>query len=98
MLKDRDNDLVIEVVNLWPNRMIGDEQLPDDSQFYHSAEWDPFTRTKTMLLKTFPDWLKNETKRPSGRFSFATIKLWDKNRRLLPSGLLGPVTLSIREE
>lgn len=35
MAKAGDNDLEIRVVNLWPNRMIGDAQLPSDTPRRH---------------------------------------------------------------
>jgi hypothetical protein len=30
------NELAIEVVNLWPNRLIGDQQLPPEKRFTHT--------------------------------------------------------------
>jgi hypothetical protein len=57
-IKSKDNKLEIDVVNLWPNRLIGDEFLPAGQQF-----------TKTNIRK------------------------FTKNTELLPSGLIGPVTL-----
>ncbi len=74
------NKLEIRVTNLWPNRMIGDEQNPDDVEWAASG------------LKEWPDWMKNGTSRPStNRFTFATWHHWNKDEALLPSGLLGPV-------
>jgi hypothetical protein len=43
-LRERDNRLEIEVVNLWPNRLIGDAGLPADQR-----------RTRTNLLNLRPD-------------------------------------------
>lgn len=97
LLKEKENELKIEVVNLWPNRMIGDEQLSEDSEFIHSAGWDIHSRAKTMLLTSYPDWLMNKTPRSSGRYSFSSLKLWSKDSPLLPSGLLGPVSLQVAE-
>ena len=56
-LKSGKNELEVEVVNLWPNRLIGDANLP-------AAE----RRTRTNVR-------------------------YDKDKALLPSGLLGPVSI-----
>jgi hypothetical protein len=76
------NALEIEVTNLWPNRLIGDEQLPED------IEW------AGLPLKCWPDWLLNGSPRPvRERATFTTWHHWRKDSQLLPSGLLGPVML-----
>jgi len=76
------NHLEIKVTNLWPNRIIGDEQLPPD------VVWDGGH------LKRWPDWLVQGKPRPkTGRITFATWHYYDKNSPLLESGLLGPVTI-----
>ena len=81
------NEFTIRVTNLWPNRLIGDEQLPDD------AEWVPFA-DEGMRLAAWPRWLTEDTPRPhTGRVAFTTWKLWRKDDKLLESGLLGPVML-----
>ena len=77
-----DNDLEVKVTNLWPNRLIGDEQLPED------CEWN-----SNGSLKEFPQWFLDGKPSPAGRFTFATWKHWNKDSPLLPSGLIGPVTL-----
>jgi len=75
------NDLEVRVTNLWPNRLIGDEQFPDDADF-------------DFLIKSWPDWLVKGTPRPSkDRVTFTTLKGYYKGSSLLPSGLLGPVTI-----
>jgi hypothetical protein len=79
----RDNQLEVEVVNLWPNRLIGDEQFPADCSYNPGGN-----------LARFPDWLLANKPRPShDRFTFTTWKHFSKNDPLLPSGLLGPVKL-----
>ena len=76
------NELEIDVVNLWINRMIGDEQLPLDSN------WKDF---ETLL--EWPDWFKAGKPRPSGRYTFTSCRHYQKDSPLVPSGLLGPVTV-----
>ncbi len=75
------NKLVVKVTNLWPNRLIGDEQLPPD------REWNG------QELKAWPQWLLDGKPSPTGRLTFTTWHHWMKDSPLLESGLLGPVTL-----
>ena len=49
-------------------------------------------------LRAFPDWLvKGEPRPSSGRFTFATWDYFNPKSPLLPSGLLGPVTMVTTE-
>ncbi len=75
------NNLEVKITNLWPNRLIVDEQLSEDYE------------RKDKNIKKWPDWLLNHTKRPSDRVTFATYKHWDKDSQLQSSGMLGPVTI-----
>jgi hypothetical protein len=77
-----DNILEIEVVNLWVNRLIGDEQLPEDSE-----------RNPNGTLKAWPDWLRAGQPSPTGRYTFSSWRLWKADDPLQDSGLLGPVTV-----
>jgi hypothetical protein len=73
------NALRIKVTNLWPNRVIGDEFLPED------LEW------KGKSLKAWPQWLLDGKPSPTGRLTFTTWHHWTKEDEPLPSGLFGPV-------
>jgi len=75
--KQKGNTLEIEVVNLWPNRLIGDEQLPNDG--IQRGQW--------------PEWLIKGEARTSGRYTFTTYRHFTKDSPLLESGLIGPVTI-----
>jgi len=78
------NTLEVAVVNLWPNRLIGDEHLPEDSERYENG-----------TLKRWPQWVLENKTSPTGRFTFTTWRLWKKTEPLLDSGLLGPVSLRV---
>jgi len=83
-LKAGDNRLEIGVVNLWINRMIGDEELPEDSD-----------RNPDGTLKAWPRWVQEGKDSPSGRFTFTSWRLWKKGEAPVESGLIGPVTLRV---
>ena len=81
------NDLRIEVVNTWVNRMIGDEQLPLD------AEWKDWE-----TLVDWPEWFREGHSSSTGRYTFTTARHYGKESPLMPSGLLGPVRILSCEE
>ncbi len=75
--KEKNNLLEIEVANLWANRLIGDESMPDDG--VKDGKW--------------PEWLLNGTPRTSGRYTFTTHRYYKKGNPLMESGLIGPVRI-----
>ena len=80
-LQQGENELVVKITNLWPNRLIGDEQLPED------CEWNG------SRLKAWPQWVLDGKPSPTGRFTFTTWHHWTKDDQPLPSGLFGPVLI-----
>jgi len=81
-LRAGENQLRIEVANTWVNRLIGDEQLPLDSKW---KDWE--------TLVEWPDWFRQQTKRPTERHTLTSARHYNKDTPLMPSGLLGPVTI-----
>ena len=75
------NKLEIKITNLWPNRLIGDEHLPDDRQWNGKR------------LAAWPQWVLDGKPSPTGRYTFTTWHHWTKDDALLESGLIGPVRL-----
>ncbi len=97
-VKIGENILSINVTNLWPNRMIGDELEPDDLEWSEPLiyEYAPGKPKAGCYLTSNPDWLRNGTERPSkGRKTVGCFKFFTADSPLLPSGLLGPVSLYI---
>jgi len=91
-LKTGSNGIKVNVANLWINRVIGDQELPED------CEWTTNTGStaKGMGLAKIPDWVFEGKESPTGRKAFVGWK-WGhiKGKELLPSGLIGPVSVNI---
>ena len=81
-LKPGNNVLEVRVVNLWINRMIGDQQLSEDSQ-----------RNPDGTLQAWPQWVNEGKPSPAGRYTFTSWRLWQKDEPLQPSGPAGPRAL-----
>lgn len=75
------NTLSVRVTNLWTNRLIGDNQLPRTDGYAPDAP--------------MPRWYVENRAPPAGpRTTFTTADFYETDQALLPSGLLGPVTLT----
>lgn len=83
-----DNLLDVQVTNLWPNRLIGDEHFPAENAYTVNAfGWDGG-------IERLPDWYREGRPKPPGqRIAFTTWKHYSADSPLLESGLLGPVLL-----
>jgi hypothetical protein len=77
-LKIGGNQLEIEVVNRWANRLIGDKQPAD---------------ANVRTVECPPGFLGGQSIK-TGRYTFTTKDPYNAKSSLVPSGLMGPVTLS----
>ena len=90
-LRSGRNRIEVKVTNVWANRLIGDEKLPDD------CEWIAVPN-RGWRLKEWPRWLVENKPRPSRRVAFATWRFYDGSEQPPDSGLIGPVTLHTVEK
>ena len=89
-LKD-ENELELEVTNTWHNRMVGDEQEPDDCLWRRANRR---VKGSGRCLASLPDFVFGEGPRPSSnRVTFCVWNYVNRDTPLLPAGLLGPVRL-----
>ena len=95
-MKVGENTLDIAVTNNWANRLIGDQQEPED--FTYGKERVILGDTAGKSLKEYPLWFLKNTPRPSqGRKTFNTWFFYTKQSPLQPAGLVGPVRLQFGE-
>jgi hypothetical protein len=88
------NKLKVTVTNLWPNRLIGDEQLPDPDKFTPGGGASGRDGMIGGYIEQLPGWYVNGQPKPAdGRITFTTWKHYTKDSPLLESGLIGPVRL-----
>ena len=95
-LRAGDNQLEIRVTNLWPNRLIGDEQLPEEYAYGAPppAGGGASGTGPTNAIREIPKWFVEGKPKPAGaRVTFTTWRHWRKDSPLHASGLLGPVRL-----
>ena len=95
-LQKGNNSIAIEITNLWPNRMIGDEFEPADIEWGEALTYSyaPGSPTAGYYMAKLPDWLREGKPRPSkGRKTVYAFKFFTKDSPLLESGLFGPVEM-----
>ncbi|SHM88753.1 glycosyl hydrolase [Polaribacter sp. KT 15] len=94
-LKEGENTLEIQVTNQWTNRLIGDEKLPNQTEYDVRRSKKGFgSEDYRGKYKKMPDWFRNNQPLPDGpRKTFSAYSFQKATDDLLPSGLLGPVTI-----
>lgn len=89
-LKAGENQLEIEVTNLWSNRLIGEERYPKQDGGYQLERY----RNGNGVKLKMPAWyVNNEPVPPGPRTTFTTSDFYDADDALFPSGLKGPVKI-----
>lgn len=87
LLHKGENTLTVKVTNLYPNRIIGDEHLPE------RYDYDEYGR-----IRQLPSWYVNGETDHRDRVLFLPWKYYTKDSPLLDAGLLGPVRLMVMQE
>jgi hypothetical protein len=96
LLREGENIVEVRVTNLWPNRLIGDEQLPEEYAFGPAGPAVGGQAGNPNAIREVPTWFAGGTPRPKGqRIAFTVWRHWRKDSLLHPSGLLGPVRLFV---
>lgn len=96
LLCEGDNLIEIRVTNLWVNRLIGDEYLPEENVYNYQDIPNKYSTLRNGGIKKLPEWyMQGKPKPAGGRIAFTTWKHYDKTSPLVESGLLGPVTLTV---
>ena len=95
-VQEGENTLEIHITNQWTNRLIGDEKLPNQTGYHvrrtKRGFGDEDYRGK---FKKMPDWYRNNQPLPDGpRTTFSAYSFQKPTDKLLPSGLIGPVSIS----
>ena len=94
VLKPGENTLEIKVTNQWTNRLIGDEQLPEENEYVPGGGVNGIAALSRGAIRKLPDWYRNGVNKPEGgRVAFTTWKHYRKDSPLIESGLIGPVRL-----
>lgn len=92
------NEITVKVTNTWWNRMVGDQQLPEDLEWRENLVFAG-KDYKGYELKEFPRWVWTGEQRPSKeRVTFTPWRFVEKNSPLQEAGLIGPVQLLITEK
>jgi hypothetical protein len=95
VLKAGTNHIEVKVTNLWPNRLIGDEQFPEENEYTPGGGASGFASLINGAIVKLPEWyMQGKPKPKTQRVTFTTWKHYKKDDPLLESGLIGPVTLS----
>ncbi len=90
-IKAGENLLEIAVTNQWTNRLIGDEQYPDQVGAYQLEGNFPKGQ--------MPDWYVKNDPLPEGpRKTFDAGEFYKASDELMPSGLKGPVRINFRRQ
>lgn len=89
-----ENRIEIKVTNTWANRMIGDEQEPQDMDVNTPNATTKLEAYGGVVLNKFPDWfIKGEPRPSKGRYTFSSYFYYRKGDKAPDSGLIGPVRI-----